>query len=258
MKIKWNGDYSHNFADHYSPENKYKSGLSQFFQNGSPEERGRIQKDGYLLAELILPKGTSGPLPFVILMHGCSGLTPLVARWAKEKAINFLKEGYGVLVLDSFKSRNVTDVCGQGNYHWGWRRSEDAYSALAYLVENKFAVPNKVYVMGRSNGGTAAIMIASYEQVIDHQFKFEATFAVSPGCAGLAKRNFGIPLIIFIGEKDQANDPSVCDELSRTSRGSPVQMYEFANVAHGYEDNAPPMRSMGGAWNTTQKLIARQ
>jgi len=132
--IPWKGDYAHNSDDHYSPQNKYKSGLSKFFNNGAPEESGKIQREGVLEAELIKPNDAAGMVPYVILMHGCSGLTPPVARWAREKARIFLDQGYGVLIPDSFKTRNVREVCGSPNYHWGWRRAEDAYSALDYLI----------------------------------------------------------------------------------------------------------------------------
>jgi dienelactone hydrolase len=235
VKIPWKGDYSHNSDDHYSPENKYKSGLSKFFNNGAPEERDKIQKEGALLAEVIKPTGGDGQAPYMILMHGCSGLSPLVAKWAKEKARVFLDQGYGVLILDSFKTRGVREVCGPPNYHWGWRRAEDAYSALDYLIENKLAIPDQVYVMGRSNGGTAAAMIADAVQVRDHPNKFAAIFAVSPGCIGLAKSRFGIPLVMFVGEKDDANDPKFCEQLD-TASGAPVQIIKFKGAYHGYED----------------------
>ena len=60
VRIQWKGDYAHNSDDHYSPQNKYKSGLSKFFNNGSPEESGKIQKEGVLEAELLKPKGGAG------------------------------------------------------------------------------------------------------------------------------------------------------------------------------------------------------
>jgi dienelactone hydrolase len=236
VKIPWKGDYPHNSDDHYSSENKYKSGLSKFFNNGAPEERGKIQKEGTLLAEVIKPKGGDGQTPYMILMRGCSGLSPLVAKWAKEKARIFLDQGYGVLILDSFKTRGVNEVCGPPNYHWGWRRAEDAYSALDYLIDNKLAILDQVYVMGRSNGGTAAVMIADALQVRDHPNKFAAIFAVSPGCIGLAKLRFGIPLVMFVGEKDDANDPKFCEQLD-TASSAPVQIIKFEGAYHGYEDN---------------------
>ena len=58
VKIPWKGDYPHNGETVWSPENKYhKSGLTKNFMNGAPEEHGKVQRDGVLDAELLLPKG---------------------------------------------------------------------------------------------------------------------------------------------------------------------------------------------------------
>src|SRR4051812_35291196 len=75
IKIPRKGDYAHNFDAVYSAENKYRSGMSKNFLNGAPEEGGKIQRDGQLVAEIMKPKGSTGPLPFVLLMHGCTGWT---------------------------------------------------------------------------------------------------------------------------------------------------------------------------------------
>jgi hypothetical protein len=86
VSIPWKGDYSHNSDATYSPDNRYRSGWSKNFLNGTPQEGRRIERDGVLRAELIKPKASTGPLRFIILMHGWSGLTDVVERWAKEKA----------------------------------------------------------------------------------------------------------------------------------------------------------------------------
>lgn len=238
VMIKWNGDYMRNSEDTWSPSNKYRSGLSKNFLNGSPEEFGKVKREGNLQADLIKPKGSVGPVPFVILMHGCSGQTNSVLRkWAKEKGKIFVDQGYGVLVLDSFSTRGVKKTCGDPNYHWGLRRAEDAYSALDYLIDNKLADPKKVYVFGRSNGGTAAMMIGLISAVAGHRNTFAAAFAISPSCAGLTTASFGIPLVLFLGEKDDANDPKICKQVRRND--GPVQIIEFKGAHHGYEDKGP-------------------
>jgi dienelactone hydrolase len=237
IKIPWKGDYAHNFDAIYSPENKYRSGMSKNFLNGAPEEGGKVQRDGQLVAEIMKPKGSTGPLPFVILMHGCTGWTRPVAVWAKEKAKIFLSRGYGVLILDSFAPRQVVKTCGSSNYHWGWRRAEDAYSALDYLIESKLANSDEIYAMGRSNGGTAVMMVSTAAYARGHRYKFAGLFAVSPSCAGLTKSTYVVPLLIFIGDKDQANDPKVCEEVGKV--GDKVQVVMFKGVHHGYEDNTP-------------------
>jgi len=236
VRIKWIGDYSHNRDAVYSPEDKYRSGLSRNFLNGAPEEGGKVQRDGVLSAELLKPKGSSGPLPFVILMHGCSGLIRPVQKWADEKADIFLSHGYGVLILDSFTTRHVKAVCGEGDYHWGLRRAEDAYSALNYLIENKIADKSRVFVMGRSNGGSAALQIGNAIMSDDHQYSFAMIFAVSPGCVGLDRSTFVRPTVIFIGDKDQANDPKKCEQLEVHG---PIRFVLYPGVNHGFEDKGP-------------------
>lgn len=232
VKIPWKGNYAHNQDSIYSPENKYASGRSKNFLNGAPEEHGKVQKDGELRAEIIKPNGSTGPVPFIILLHGCTGLSKPVAIWAREKAKIFLSHGLGVMILDSFAPRGVEKTCGPANYHWGWRRAEDAYSALDYLVENKLAVPSEVYVMGRSNGGTAALMVSHSQYASSHRYTFAGVFAVSPACDGITKGQFLTPVILFIGDKDNANDPKVCQEI----QSDKVELVLFKGVHHGYED----------------------
>ncbi|MGE0289967.1 MAG: dienelactone hydrolase family protein [Bradyrhizobium sp.] len=235
VKIPWKGDYAHNQDSVYSPENKYASGRSKNFLNGAPEEYGKVQKDGEIKAEIVKPSGSTGPVPFIILMHGCTGLSKPVAIWAKEKTAIFLSQGLGVMILDSFAPRGVDKTCGPGNYHWGWRRAEDAYSALDYLIENKLAIPSAVYVMGRSNGGTAVLMVSHSQYASSHRNTFAGVFAVSPACDGITKGKFVTPVILFIGDKDNANDPKVCQEI----QSDKVELVLFKGVHHGYEDKGP-------------------
>jgi dienelactone hydrolase len=237
VKIPWKGDYAHNGETVWSAENKYhKSGLTKNFMNGAPEENGVVQRDGILLGDLRLPQ-LDRPRPFVILMHGCSGANdPAVRRWAERLSKLFTAQGFGVLILDSFSTRHVRATCGPPNYHWGVRRAEDAYSALDYLVDNKLASPDDVFLVGRSNGALAAIMATEDFQVRNHQHRFAGSFAISPTCLGLEKSVFASPIVIFSGDRDDAaGDPKVCQSLNRPS-GSSVRVIEFKGVTHGYED----------------------
>jgi hypothetical protein len=55
----------------------------------------------------------------VILMHGCTGLTEVVTRWAREKEKTFLGKGIGVLVLDSFGPRDIKRTCWRSHLSLG-------------------------------------------------------------------------------------------------------------------------------------------
>jgi hypothetical protein len=51
------------------------------FLNGAPEEGGKVQKDGELWVETVLDENTAGPVPFVLVVHGCIGMSPLTSTW---------------------------------------------------------------------------------------------------------------------------------------------------------------------------------
>jgi dienelactone hydrolase len=237
VTIPWNGDYPINGETVWSFENRYrKSALTRSFMNGAPEEQGRLQHDGVLQAELMLPK-QEVPVPFVILMHGCTGATdPVVKRWSHRAAEIFRKKGFGVLVLDSFTTRGVRSTCGSPNYHWGVRRVEDAYSAMDYLIKSNLAKADGVFLLGRSNGALAAIVSAERLEVDTHPNRFAAAFSISPTCLGLDRSVLVLPLVIFVGNKDDAvKDLGACVALFERAE-APVQVVEFDGVTHGYED----------------------
>src|SRR4029079_7566471 len=56
---------------------------------------------------LILPSGQP-PFPAVIVLHGCNGVSPNARTWARRLA----SWGYASLILDSFTSRGIKNVCG--------------------------------------------------------------------------------------------------------------------------------------------------
>src|SRR3982074_2680455 len=99
VKIPWKGDYAHNSSKHWSRDNPYDSGFSKNFKNGAPEEFGNVQKDGDLNAFIYSPKGAMGPITYVVVMHGCDGMTTSEKEWTAHVADVLNKEGIGALVL---------------------------------------------------------------------------------------------------------------------------------------------------------------
>ena len=69
--------------------------------------------------DLRFPSG-AGPFPAVILAHGCSGIVLGVqAAWASA-----LREwGYATFVIDSFRGRNLTEVCTNARTLTGTQRA---------------------------------------------------------------------------------------------------------------------------------------
>jgi hypothetical protein len=100
VKIPWKGGYPHNSSKTWSKDNPYDSGYSKNFKNGAPEEFGDMQKDGELNAFIYSPKDAKGPVPFVVVMHGCDGLSTLTKEWTQHVADVLNAQGIGALVLD--------------------------------------------------------------------------------------------------------------------------------------------------------------
>jgi dienelactone hydrolase len=158
--------------------------------------------------------------------------------WAKEKGKKLLDQGVGVLILDSFGPRQVRNTGGAPNYHWGWRRVDDAYSALAWLIESNRAIPDRVFVMVRSNGGTTAIMLATKMAASGHSDrKFAGSFAISPACNEMEKFDFAVPVTIFTGDQDMANNPKLCAAID--GKDGLIKTVIFKGAHHGFEDRTP-------------------
>ena len=246
FKIKWKGDYAHNSNRAWSHDNLFDSGFSKNFLNGTPEEGGRLQKEGELWAKTMLPEKAMGPIPFMIVMHGCTGLSGLTDNWAHEVGKLLNAEGVGLLILDSFTTRKVLKTCGMPDFHWGRRRADDAYSALDYLIENKLAKPDDVYLTGQSNGGIATLIAMSKEEN-DHKNTFAGGFPIVPSCINLPVKHgdYVRPMIVFVGENDDANPPQHCIEMIKKKRGVPMQLVVYKDANHGYMLNYKPRTVYG-------------
>jgi dienelactone hydrolase len=106
----------------------------------------------------VRPQGGKGPIPFVIMLHGCSPMNQTLRNRAHDYGGRLVRAGYGVLVLDSFVTRGLgpDGICSDpSQLNWARRRADDAYAALDWLIEQKIADHKHVYVLGRSNGAAS-------------------------------------------------------------------------------------------------------
>lgn len=258
VKITWKGDYAHNSSKHWSKDNPYDSGFSKNFKNGTPQEFGDVQKEGELNAFVYSPKNVKESVPFVVVMHGCDGMSTAEKEWTARVADALNKEGVGALVLDSFTTRYVDNSCGLADLHWGRRRADDAFSAFDYLIDKKLAKANEVYVMGYSNGGTSAL-VSMTTQESDQTRHFAAAFAIAPGCSPSLQHSalYTGPIMIFMGDKDDANNPEWCRELTKKKRSVPVQMIEYQGANHGFVLDVPSHVGDHG-WALTYNPVAEK
>lgn len=160
------------------------------------------------VAELHLPSGP-GPFPAVVLLHGCSGITPQMGRWAAR----LVQWGMAALVLDSFGPRGVENVCGTGARVPPSLRAADALSAAAALRGRAEIDPERISLLGFSHGGSAALAAASQNQVQRNAaLPFARVVAFYPWCP---KGGFPLasPVLVLIGGADDWTPAARCEAL---------------------------------------------
>lgn len=198
----------------------WRPGRFTRFQDGSEEEGGRTARSGNLAGHLY-PAPQPGAAPFAVLLAGCGGTYGGVnGLWLKLWARTLQEIGVGALALDSFDVRGVTDgVCGEGSKAWGQRRVDDAYSALAWLADQPFADPRRIFVMGMSNGArTALLSVSASENGRFH--RFAAAVALYPTCDRMPRHDLLAPALLLLGQADNPAVQPVCEAYVGQRQGS--------------------------------------
>lgn len=230
------------------------------FMQGLPEEGKKTATNGILKAQIAWQPAKA---PLAILQHGCGGLyNDSTQSWVKSWTSFFWQHGYSVLVLDSFTSRNVANTCGDADYPWSYRRRDDAYSALSYVVESGRADVDNVVLLGASAGGRSVLRVFDDKMNYIRPYRFKAGYAMYPNCRedSLRKTNFYAPVYIFIGDTDDPNPAKHCELLkSLGTRNVNLTVYA-GHVYHGFDTDTKSHLSfgwrMGGDREATAKAKA--
>lgn len=191
-----------------------------------------------------------GPLPAVVLLHGCNGgWQQLDERWGARIG----SWGYVTLTVDRFGPRGIISTCAGGAPP---ATAFDAYRALTFLAQRPFVDPSRVAVVGFSQGGWLALM--SVERGTIERMskeKFRTAIAFYPPCLGI-KDSLTVPTLILIGELDDWTPASECRNLadgrddygiSRQKVGVPIELVVYPGAYHGFDvpGFAPPMKFLG-------------
>jgi dienelactone hydrolase len=185
---------------------------------------------------LVLPKERQGPVPAVVIVHGCSGPRPNGVMWA-----GFLAEhGYASLVLDGFGPRGVFEICTNFNRVPVSRRLQDLQAVLAYLQTRPEIAADRVAVMGFSNGAVVALDAASRfwsAQLAHGSLRYRATIALYPECRNRLI-DYALPSLILIGDKDDWTLASSCEELLQRSlaEGIRPELRIYPGGLHAFDD----------------------
>ena len=215
---------------------------------------GTEGKKQTISAELEWPRGTTDPVPAVVLMHGGSGVLPYQHVWARE----LRGLGFATLVVDSFSGRGLARIANQLDALNGPSRVLDAYRSLALLAAHPRIDRQRIAFMGFSHGGTAGILAM--------QRRFKKTYG--PADADYAAWLFfyaycntqvvgelevsGTPIRFFHGSADTWTPLSPCRAYADRLReaGADAVMTEYPLAQHGFDNpQAPPLARIADAMN---------
>lgn len=202
--------------------------------------------DGYLFR----PPG-EGPHPALVFLHGCGGLINRVGRINTREldwAARFNAQGYVVLMVDSLGARRHGEMCSvQGFdlqlYH---QRPKDAYGALAYLQTQDFVRPDRIGVVGWSEGGGVILYSIGVPSLgrpdgLPPQRDFQAAIAFYPASCRddrqPASWTTHIPLLALIGSGDVWTPLAPCQSFlgAVAGRGAPVTVQAYPGAYHDFD-----------------------
>lgn len=192
-------------------------------------------------ARFYLPKQQNGPVSAVIISPSSGGVE-------KDREIyyakNLVKTGIAVLIVDSFKSRNLTNSVYDQSVLETWQMVNDAIGGLKFLSQDKRINNEKIGIMGVSKGGSVAMDLA---QTIVGRWagfrgiSFAAHVAISPDCNWTIRSNktTGAPIYFMLAELDDQTLVSACVKKARrlTEAGNKfVKTTIYKDAHHAWEE----------------------
>lgn len=242
---------------------------------------GKTKLVGYVFA----PVGPAGARrPAVVLMHGRAGAYSSQAHghfsaatlskrhqfWGRTLA----RAGFIALLVDGFGPRGYPGGFPRFSYH---RRppelSEvdirplDAYGALTYLRSRPDVAPDRIALLGWSNGGSATLASLDAETLrrvgIALEHGFRAGVAFYPGC-GLKDRFAAryspyAPIRVYMGTADEEVSPKRCVALvnkGREQRGD-IQIKLYDGATHSFDDPGRKRQSNASNAAVRRDAVAR-
>ena len=204
---------------------------------------------------LLQPEG-QGPFPAVVMMHGCSGLWDTSGKLRQRPAFwsQWLRShGFVVLMADSFHPRGHGSICSIKDRPVLPERERpfDAYGALAYLQGRADVKPDRVALMGWSNGAMALLWTIQSDtearpSALTHDFR--AAIGFYPGCTKIGKAGFAthIPTLLQLGAKDDWTPPGPCLRMVATAhaRSSPIAANLYPGAYHNFDHPTKKVRTL--------------
>jgi dienelactone hydrolase len=215
--------------------------LVHFFSLDGPPA---TQLDGYLWRA----QG-AGRHPAIVFLHGCGGMfTKAGEIYPRDRgwAARFTSMGITVLEVDSFAPRHHGGMCSPRSFKPSiyTARPFDAYAALRYLQSQDFVEPDRIGLLGWSQGGGVVLnTIKTSSRARPSSLPrgdFRAAVAFYPASCRKpvqgAVWSSSVPLLVLIGADDVWTPLPPCRALMNSlAPGSKVTMKVYPGAYHDFD-----------------------
>ena len=212
-------------------------------QNGLDDSNG-------LSAKLFLTGGAiAEKKPIVILLHGCGGAyqkNGLLSDRMVEYTKLINENGWNALVLDSFKSRHVRQICTEKYSNRSvtqGMRVQDVLDTLNFLSTQYYADVDRIALIGWSNGASTVLAATNLNNLNIKNFHIRPKVAAIfyPGCNSDQRKGYAAsaPLLLQIGALDDWTPPQSCRVMVQEASEPKPRMLEYADSYHGFDSLQP-------------------
>jgi dienelactone hydrolase len=229
---------------------------------------------------LLLKPDGEGPFPAVMVGHQCGGLVfsktnPQAANWSMlQWAKRFQQTGYVTLLIDFMGSRGAMQVCQgpQAGVTLG-RTVKDFYQAADYLRKLPYVNPEKVAMIGYSQGALIALFnnSKSFREEFRQSRGFDAYVSFYPPCRimslgpnrlalDVVQKDIERPHLFLMGGADNETPASDCEVLLTPIKnsGKPVQFHIYPDETHCWDCKSLNGFSKPGRLGTVRYTYSEQ
>jgi dienelactone hydrolase len=212
--------------------------------------------DGDLTVKAMIyrPEG-NGPFPAVVAMHNCAGLinsSGTVATRYRDWAQELVKAGFIVLFPDSYGSRGLGNQCGNRNLpvRAEHERVTDANAARHWLQQQPDVKPDRISLLGWSNGASGVLWTVRPHHRRDDRPDFRSAVAFYPGCRRLNNTAWSarVPTLILIGSMDDWTSAQECERMVAGAKGRSARasIVVYPGALHDFDHPSRPPEIRGG------------
>ena len=216
-----------------------------------------------IAGELRFPRGTTGRLPAVILLHGSGGIGAREEFWSK-----YLSElGMASFLVDSFLGRGIVQTSTDQDQLGRLATILDGYRAFDVLAAHPRIDSARIALMGFSRGGTATLYasMTRLREMWNPRANFAAFIPLYGSCSATLIGDTEIssaPLRQFHGMADDWVTVAPCRPCFECLRaaGRDAKLTEYPDAHHSY-DNPLGSRTpvvAKGAQTTRDCLLGEQ